>query len=157
MEVGDFNGDGKDDLATTDPATNHVAVTTSTGTAFNGPNSGWWISGWSVPTWMRVGDFDGDGKDDLAATDPSTNHVSVTTSTGTSFNGLNSGWWISGWSMPTWMEVGDFDGDGKSDLAATDPSTNHVSVTTSTGTSFNGSNSGWWISGWSVPSWMRAG
>jgi hypothetical protein len=157
MEVGDFNGDGKDDLAATDPWTNHVAVSTSTGSSFNGPNSGWWIDGWSVPRWMRVGDFNGDGKDDLVATDPSTNHVSVTTSTGSSFNGPNSGWWIDGWSVPEWMEVGDFDGDGKDDLAATDPWTNHVAVTTSTGSSFGGLGSQWWTDGWSMPEWMRVG
>ena len=92
--VGDFNGDGKDDLATfTRGGTGDVFVATSTGGAFVGTGWKWhdaFCFGSELP---QVGDFNGDGKDDLATFTRGTGgDVFVATSTGGYFTGTGSKW-----------------------------------------------------------------
>ncbi|MGW1813044.1 FG-GAP repeat domain-containing protein, partial [Streptomyces sp. NPDC002125] len=72
---GDYNGDGKDDLAVfynggqaTDGKAISLAFTfTSTGTAFNNPTTAWTSSGsftWSKSL-VTAGDYNADGRTDL--------------------------------------------------------------------------------------------
>src|SRR5207245_2676163 len=68
MLTGDFNGDGKTDIAAwNDPAAAwHVAL--SSGNNFN-PGAGFWITNFGAPGAVLTGDFNGDGnhRTDLAA------------------------------------------------------------------------------------------
>ncbi len=139
---GDFNGDGKDDLATVwnDAGQISMDVQASTGTAFVlqrwATKQGNLIGGME---WF-VGDFDGDGRDDLAAMWNDVGHITldVHVSTGTSFVlqrwATQQGNLIGGM---LWF-VGDFDGDGKDDLATVWNDAGQISmdVQASTGTSF---------------------
>lgn len=129
----DFNGDGKLDLAVTNLNARTVAILLGNGDGTfqlpvaypttNGPFIG--------PDAMITGDFNADGKVDLAITDQHDNTVSVLLgngngtfqsplefpTTGTSFDDLNAG-----------VAAGDFNGDGRLDLAVTTFSRNTVSV-----------------------------
>ena len=135
LAVGDFNGDGKLDLAVTNendfadglPETNSVSILLGNGDGtFQAPVA--YATG-TVPTSVAVGDFNGDGKLDLAVTNlgyhdhynPSSDqpssisillgngdgtfrpHVDYVTETG------NDG--------PSGVIAADFNGDGKLDLA----------------------------------------
>ena len=125
---GDYDGDGKTDVA-----------------IYNTTNGGWWIIpssgvgpqgqvgaygvGWGGSAFKPVpGDYDGDGKTDVAI-----------------YNTTNGGWWIIpssgvgpqgqvgaygvGWGGSGFTPVpGDYDGDGKTDFAI-----------------YQSSNGGWWI------------
>ncbi len=69
----------------------------------------------SYPSSVAVGDFNGDGKPDLAVAIPSSNHVLV-------LQGIGNGTFqaalaFGAGSRPASMAVGDFNGDGKPDLA----------------------------------------
>jgi hypothetical protein len=125
---GDFNGDGKSDIAvlyTLGSATTNTLVLLSTGSAFNAPQtwyasgSGNWDLNWSKPV---AGDFNGDGRADLAVLynyGNATTGFLVLLSTGYSFTlqswyAPGAGNWDWTWSKPV---AGDFNGDGKSDLA----------------------------------------
>src|SRR5262245_30465044 len=110
--VGDFNGDGKDDIATfTRGLTGDVYVALSTGSGFGG--TGWkWHDNFCFGTELPlVGDFNGDGKDDIATfTRGGTGDVYVALSTGSGFVG-------TGWKWHDWFcinseipKVGDFNG-----------------------------------------------
>ena len=120
FKVGDFNGDGKSDLvhfAYTDGV--HVWLSNGDGT-FNVANK---FPSWSYSTSyndynFKVGDFNGDGKSDLIhfAYDDGV-HVWTSNGDGT----FNVGPKYPSWDYNTHyndynFQVGDFNGDGKSDL-----------------------------------------
>ncbi len=137
--TGDFNGDGKDDIATfTHSPLNDVYVSLSSGTGF-GPGlkwNDWFAAGNEIPA---VGDVNGDGKDDIVTfTHDVEGDVYVALSTGTSFGGGQK-WhefFAPGGETPA---LGDVNGDGKADLITFTrgpASAADVHVALSTGTGF---------------------
>ena len=125
--AGDFNGDGKTDLACV--GVNGVwSVSLSTG-------SGWNTESWSsgpgvalppVRDQCVTGDFNGDGKTDLACYTGSSGDWNVALSTGSGW--LSQAWdggprVIAEWNVvpiPGQCFAADFTGDGKTDLACSD-------------------------------------
>ena len=65
MTVGDFNADGKTDLAVANSCSNNVGVLLGNG-AGGFAAAVTYASGGSSPNSVTVGDFNADGKDDLA-------------------------------------------------------------------------------------------
>ncbi|MEV6599196.1 VCBS repeat-containing protein [Actinoplanes sp. NPDC051346] len=144
--VGDFNGDGKDDIATfTKGAAADVYVALSNGSSFVGTGVKWhnfFAVGTETPA---VGDFNGDGKDDIATfTRGAAADVYVALSNGSSFIGTGWKWhnfFAVGSEIPA---VGDFNGDGKDDIATfTRGAAADVYVALSNGSSFLGTGWKW--------------
>jgi RHS repeat-associated protein len=146
VQVADFNGDGKADMAgMTISGDWYVAL--SSGTIGN------WIAGNLTDGWtdVRAADFNGDGKADIVARTSSGDwHVAL--STGTTFLVQT---WLQNWPAPagwTDVQVADFNGDGKADIAGrtSNGSTTDWWVVTSTGTAFTYLEWGSWSSaaGW---------
>ncbi len=151
--VGDFNGDGRSDVATfvrgngtVTSSAGDVFVALSTGGSFGG-GAKWndWLGiGDEIPL---AGDFNGDGKDDIAIVhrgasgDSAQGNVWVGLSSGSSFGGgaLWNSWFCVNNEIPL---VGDFNGDGKADLVtfhrggSGDPAQGKVWVALSTGSAF---------------------
>lgn len=150
--VGDFTGNGKADLLVPNSSNGTWAVALSTGTALGAPGTGTWLTGWTTtPEWAAVGDFTGDGKDDLVVCN--NNQYDVAVSSGTQLNAAGSGDWLNGWGCNPHAIVGDFTGNGKDDIAVPNPATGTWDVAVSNGSSFVGS--GAWLSGWSTePPWV---
>src|SRR5213593_1466020 len=175
VAVGDFNADGLQDLAVANHDSNTVSVLLGAGNGDfqEAPQSP--IAVGTTPVWIAVGDFNGDGKPDLAVANVNSDTVSVllgngdgtfqaaqtfavgdgpTSVTAGDFNrdgvqDLATGNWFSGdvsvllgignrtfeqpASLPSGVSVispvvGDFDGDGKLDLAVANYSNNNISV-----------------------------
>jgi len=150
--AGDFNGDGKTDLALMWPdgssGTTQVSIVefTSNGTSFQ-PQANWGanVVSWNDKFKWMSGDFNGDGLADIAlawTNDGNNASIKVLQSDGTKFIAsdwaLNAAWWSDN---EQWV-AGDFNGDGKTDLAVMWPDnssgTTQVSIVefTSTGTNF---------------------
>ena len=135
LAVGDVNGDGKPDLVVTNYGSNTVSVllnTTPAGatTASFAPQQTFAVG--DHPLGGTLGDFNGDGKLDIAVSNEFANTVSVllnTTARGAttaSFAPLRT---FATGNVPDLMAVGDFHGDGRpDDLAVPDYNSGTVSV-----------------------------
>jgi hypothetical protein len=122
--TGDFNSDGKTDLAVTELFPNDVSVLLGSGDgAFAKPlRFGVGLG----PVALTTGDFNEDGRLDVAGVNPTTNQVSVSLGRGDSTLqdpvsfGVGSG--------PVALVQGDFNRDGRADLATANFASNDVSV-----------------------------
>lgn len=115
--VGDFNGDGKTDIVTFTRGTSHdVYVALSNGTSFG--TASLWHGNFGTDTELpTVGDFNGDGMDDIATfTRGNTGDVYVALSTGSGFAGTGVLWHGAFAFDDQLPAVGDVNGDGMDDI-----------------------------------------
>src|SRR6266496_1131648 len=141
MHVGDFNGDGKTDYAwIPQNGDGRLLIAYSTGTGFTVPDynapalpatlpNGMVTYNGSIAQFMQFGDFNGDGKTDYAwIPQNGDGRWLIAYSTGTGFTvpdynlpalpaTLSNGMVTYNGSVPQFMHVGDFNGDGKTDYA----------------------------------------
>jgi hypothetical protein len=122
VAVGDFNGDGKLDLAVVNSVSNNLSILLGDGTGHFTLASSPGIGLGYGPSIVAVGDFNGDGKLDLAVSNdcqdfwcaaPAT--VSILLGDGTGHFTLASNPVVGYYNRS--VAVGDFNGDGKLDLA----------------------------------------
>jgi hypothetical protein len=85
-----------------------------------------------APLSVAVGDFNDDGKLDLAVANGGSNAVSILLGTGTGSFGVATNFGVG--TNPESVAVGDFNGDGKLDLAVVNDTSNNVSILLGTGT-----------------------
>jgi VCBS repeat-containing protein len=126
MTTGDFNGDGKLDLAVVNPVIGNISVLLGNG--FGGVlSSNTFSSGGTAPGAMTVGDFNGDGKLDLAVANQASSNISVLLGNG-SGGLLSPNTFFNGGVSLSAMTAGDFNSDGKLDLVVANQASNDISV-----------------------------
>ena len=138
VAIGDFNGDGKLDLAVANLSSANVSILLGTGTGGFGAATNFAVV--NQPVSVAASDFNGDGKLDLAVANLGTANVSILLGTGTGGFGAATNFAVG--VNPQSVAVGDFNGDGNFDLAVANQFPNNVSILLGTGTgSFNAATS----------------
>jgi len=115
MAVGDFNGDGKLDIAVTSNQSNVVSILLGNGDGTFAPPAPLTLPNVNKPLSVAVGDFDGDGKLDLALADGNTLLVVPGLGDGSFGTPLD----LLQKDSPGYVTVADFNRDGIPDLAFT--------------------------------------
>jgi len=127
LALGDFNGDGIIDLAianaTASPVGSISVLLGLGGGIFASPRT---FPAGSNPSFLVTGDFNLDGKADLAVANTASNTISI-------FLGIGNGAFLNPLdftvgSAPDWITVADLNGDGKPDLLVANRESNSVSV-----------------------------
>jgi hypothetical protein len=145
---GDFDGDGRADLITftrdKPEATGQVYVALSDGSQFvnrhGRPGRGTLWHSWfaiSASEQVLIGDFDGDGKDDMASwLGSTTRQVYVALSTGKRMGEAKV--WAEGFGFDASdvLVAGDVNGDGRADVICFSPVAGRIAISLSSGTSF---------------------
>ncbi len=135
VRVGDFDDDGNDDIIGR-ANTGAWYVAFSNGSGFTNKFAGAWST---AVTWhdARVGDFNRDGRTDIAARSSNGTWYVLQPTGGTGTNTTFTTYFAGAWSTATtWLNVvaGDFDGDGRTDIAGRASSgTWYVALSTGTG------------------------
>ena len=129
--VGDFNGDGRLDLAVANPGNSSVSILLGNGDGtFQGAVN--YLVGQGPFSQLAVGDFNGDGALDLAVANYGSNNVSVLLGNrdGTFRTAVN----YNVETNPTSVAVADLNGDGKLDLVVSNQNCNPIADTCAAGT-----------------------
>jgi hypothetical protein len=130
VAVGDFNRDGRLDLAVANSDDYNVSILLGDGTGnftlASSPGAGY------QPESVAAGDFNGDGKLDLAVANQMSTNVSILLGDGTGHFKLASSPAVG--YGPVSVAVGDFNGDGKLDLVVANALSNTVSILLGYGT-----------------------
>ncbi|MGC3992072.1 MAG: FG-GAP-like repeat-containing protein [Chthoniobacteraceae bacterium] len=133
ITTGDFNGDGALDLAVANAASKFVSILLGNG-SLSGPqfNLQTKIAAAISPSSgaLVAANLNGDGITDLALTNATTGQVSVFTGLGTGLFAAPLNFSLGGDTkiIPGSLVLGDFNGDGATDLAVTVTGANEVSV-----------------------------
>ena len=131
LVAGDFNRDGKPDLAVLDQAAKSVLILTGNGngTFASGASYGVGTSAQAIVT----GDFNRDGKLDLAITNSGDNTVSILTGNGDGTFATLTPFTRSGFNAPSAIAAGDFNRDGIPDLVLVENFGSHAWIATGNG------------------------
>ena len=138
VAVGDFNGDGVQDLAVADynlnnvPGSDTVSVLLGNGGGTFQPARTFATAGMN-PVTVAVGDFNGDGRPDLAVTNSANTSSGAVPGNVSVLLGNGDGTFQPARTLnvgitPAFVAVRDFNGDGRQDLAVANFRSNTVSV-----------------------------
>jgi hypothetical protein len=163
LAAGDVNGDGKDDLVAVERESSgnyRYMLGTSNGSNFSWNYTN--LTGMGMPAQIALGDVNGDGKDDLVATEKSGSYYNYMLGIG---NGSNFAWNftnLTAYWTPYQLALGDINKDGLADIVAVEATNNNPGLGTyeyKVGLR-SGSNFSWKatnLTGMWKPYWMRVG
>lgn len=114
VALGDFNADGRVDLAVANSGSDNVSVLLGKGNGAFESAVNYGVG--SGPRSIAAGDFNRDGRPDLAIANSFTDKVSVLIGNGDGTFKPAAGY--DSWNNTKFIAVGDFNGDGNTDLAA---------------------------------------
>jgi FG-GAP-like repeat len=126
VATGDFNGDGRVDVATANTDGHYVSVLFGNGDGTFGSSTN--IDIGRTPNFVRALDVNGDGDLDLVTANKTDNSVSVLISNGNGAFSLAGTFATGAATGPVALDGGDLNGDGALDLAVADSGASTVSV-----------------------------
>jgi hypothetical protein len=134
LATGDFNRDGRADLAVTGYGSNDVTILLGNGTAGFAPSAGSPVGVGTGPFSVAVADLNLDGKADLAVGNNAGNDVTILLGDGAGGFAAPVGSPVGAGSGPISIAVADFNNDGKPDLAVGNNASYDVTILLGNGT-----------------------
>jgi hypothetical protein len=134
LAAGDFNLDGKPDLAVANLGSNDVTIILGNGNGGFTQATGSPISAGSLPQFVAAGDFNLDGKPDLAVANQGSGNVTILLGEGTGTFTQAIGSPIGVGVNPFSVAVDDFNRDGIPDLAIANEGSSNVTILVGNGT-----------------------
>ncbi|HEX3085249.1 MAG TPA: FG-GAP-like repeat-containing protein, partial [Pyrinomonadaceae bacterium] len=116
--IGDFNGDGKQDVVVSSSTFSNVSILTGDGTG-NVTFLRSVAAGGGIPNFLLVRDVNNDSKPDVLVTNTSSSDNNVTVLLGDGAGNFAAGLKVLSGASPGSFDVADLDGDNKLDLAVT--------------------------------------
>lgn len=131
LAVGDFNQDGRQDIAIANFNNDNVTIALATG-----PNtfSKSLVGVGAGPNCVRIGDFNKDGKQDIVTANTNAGNISVALGNGNGTFGAASNISLGNGSAPASVELMEINNDGKVDLLVTFPASGGVGMLFGSGT-----------------------
>lgn len=129
VATGDFNRDGRPDVAATSVEANVVSVRLGQGNGTLQPAATYSVG--TAPIALAAGDVNGDGRIDFAVANSGSDDVSILLGNGEGT--FTSSVAYAAGSSPFAVAIADFDNDGKSDLAVGNNSGSTISILTGAG------------------------
>jgi hypothetical protein len=126
LNAADFNGDGRPDVATINGTSSNVSVFLRQAAGGFAQEAGSPIAVGSGPSGAAVGDYNGDGRADLAVSSFVEGTVSVLLRRATGGFALEGGAAVPLGARLSSIASGDFNSDGRTDLAATENDSSQV-------------------------------
>jgi hypothetical protein len=126
LAVGDFNGDGNLDVATASDDSYTVSVLLGNGKGAFASHVDYPVG--ANPAWMLAADLNLDGKLDLVTANAGDDNISVLLGKGDGTFEPATNYLLTVGANPYQVVVGDFNHDGKPDLAVADFNTNTISI-----------------------------
>jgi LPXTG-site transpeptidase (sortase) family protein len=130
VTVSDFNGDGRQDLATANYQSHTVSILLGNGAGSFGAATNFGVA--TFPSSIATGDFNNDGMQDVATSNFLSNNVSVLLGNGTGSFSAATNFGIG--LGPYDIVAGDFNSDGMQDLATANSTSNNISILLGDGT-----------------------
>ncbi len=128
IAIGDFNGDGNQDFATANGDSDDVSIRLGNGSGgFASPATPEVTVG-PFPQSVAIGDFNGDGNQDFAAANNSSNDVSIRLGNGLGEFTSPATPQVTVGTGPYSVAIGDFNGNGNQDFAAANFNSNNASI-----------------------------
>ncbi len=128
IATGDFNLDGRPDLATANRDTDNVTILLGNGMGGFAPAAGSPFGAGDRPQYVAAGDFNLDGKADLATANSNSNDVTVLLGDGMGGFAPAGSPIATGGTSPTLVSVADFNLDGKPDLAVGNSFSHNITI-----------------------------
>ena len=126
VSTGDFNGDGKIDLVSANWELNSVSIFLGIGDGTFSAKTDFAVG--EYPNFVAVGDFDGDGKVDIATANYKGQSISVLKGNGDGTFAAKTDYPTGSYTSPYSIAVGDFNGDGQSDIVVANFLSSNVGI-----------------------------